>query len=122
MYQYDIDDFSLVDRSKLGHKTIVEFLLCDPTQKILSTTDVPPQQLEWMSKIFYSSRTANTESRLLNLPPELKEKILLELERDGVVRGESEDYYEQIALICERMETNIGIGKQIFLRQFSSRS
>lgn len=38
--------FKLADTTKPGHRKFLAFLLVDPDQPILSTSDVPPQQLE----------------------------------------------------------------------------
>ncbi|KDQ18862.1 hypothetical protein BOTBODRAFT_477667 [Botryobasidium botryosum FD-172 SS1] len=43
---YQHQPFELADKTKMGHRKIVALFLIDPTRKILSTTDVPPQRRE----------------------------------------------------------------------------
>ena len=40
--------FELLDASQRGHRSILVFFLVDPTQRVLSTQRVPPQQAKWM--------------------------------------------------------------------------
>lgn len=47
-FQHHVDGFELLDKSKKGHRKILCFFLCDPyNEKIVSTSEVPPQQEEW---------------------------------------------------------------------------
>jgi hypothetical protein len=47
IYQHRVGSFSLKDRSKPGHRKILVFFLVDPTQRIVSTATVPPQDISW---------------------------------------------------------------------------
>lgn len=55
--QHRIGPLKLVDKSKPGNRKILVFFLIDPTARILSTRNVPPQQLSWY------------EDELLKIPP-----------------------------------------------------
>jgi hypothetical protein len=46
--QHQVQDFSLTDRTKPGHRCILVFFLVDPSVRVLSTAFVPPQNVEWM--------------------------------------------------------------------------
>ncbi len=46
--QHQVQSFSLVDKKKKGLRKILVFFLVDPTQRVLSTSIVPPQQQTWM--------------------------------------------------------------------------
>lgn len=47
-FQHHVDGFELLDKSKKGHRKILCFFLCDPyNEKVVSTSEVPPQQKEW---------------------------------------------------------------------------
>lgn len=82
VYQHAVDAFRLVDPNKPGRRTIVAFFLCDPTYRILSTSDVPPQRADWLRRELQSvCRT----SRIHNLVPELKNKIVDHLVEEEVV-------------------------------------
>ena len=48
MYQHRIGPFSLRDRTRSGHRTILTLLLVDPNVRVLSTSDVHAQQAEWI--------------------------------------------------------------------------
>lgn len=48
MYQHRSAAFSLRDRARRGHRTILSLLLVDPTARVVSTSDVPAQQAEWL--------------------------------------------------------------------------
>ncbi|KAJ3146372.1 hypothetical protein HDU89_006237 [Geranomyces variabilis] len=47
VYQHRFSAMSLLDRSQNGHSTLVCFLLIDPTTRITSTLQIPPQQSDW---------------------------------------------------------------------------
>lgn len=47
LYQHRLSSFQLVDSTKAGYRTTLQFLLVDPEITILSTTDVPPQPASW---------------------------------------------------------------------------
>jgi len=50
VYQHRIDSFRLVDKTRPGFRKILVFFLVDPTEKITSTRDVPPQQMSWFNE------------------------------------------------------------------------
>ncbi|KAI9140256.1 hypothetical protein BKA69DRAFT_1081054 [Paraphysoderma sedebokerense] len=50
IYQHRVAPFELQDKSKPGSRKILVYFLVDPTQKVLSTANVPPQQMEWFSE------------------------------------------------------------------------
>lgn len=45
--RHRVEPFSLVDKTKPGHRRYLVLWLVDPHRRIVSTADVPPQQLEW---------------------------------------------------------------------------
>jgi len=47
IYQHALGSFKLKDDSKPGHRKILVFFLVDPTQRIVSTATVPPQNVAW---------------------------------------------------------------------------
>lgn len=49
-FQHRVAPFRLQDPSKHGHRKILVFFLVDPTQQVLSTARVPPQQREWFDR------------------------------------------------------------------------
>ncbi|KAK4046574.1 hypothetical protein OIV83_005944 [Microbotryomycetes sp. JL201] len=74
IYQHCVSPFELQDKSKPGHRKILVFFLVDPLKRIPSTSDVPPQQLEWVSSELDKPRIkADT---LPSLPAELWSQAL----------------------------------------------
>ncbi|KAI8586465.1 hypothetical protein BDZ88DRAFT_399827 [Geranomyces variabilis] len=47
VYQHKFSAISLLDRTRNGHSTLISFLLIDPSTRITSTLQVPPQQPDW---------------------------------------------------------------------------
>ncbi|KAI0824558.1 hypothetical protein BC628DRAFT_420356 [Trametes gibbosa] len=113
-YQHRVAPFGLIDRTKPGHRKILALFLVDPTITILSTTRVPPQQMEW-----YQEAVAGAE-RIQRLPQELIDLILgfvveytitleqaradraeLMKERAGFVFKHNEQYFEDSFQMCE---------------------
>jgi hypothetical protein len=47
VYQHHVSPFELVDKTRPGHRKILALFLVDPAVPIISTANVPPQQLDW---------------------------------------------------------------------------
>ncbi|KAM0791914.1 hypothetical protein ACM66B_004168 [Microbotryomycetes sp. NB124-2] len=113
IYQHCVAPFELQDKSRPGHRKILVFFLVDPLKRIPSTSDVPPQQLEWVSTELEKPRAkADT---LPSLPAELwnqalKETELMSLQEAKKVREEV--MKERQALVVQNDEV-------VFQRQFS---
>ena len=45
--QHRVKPFTLADKTKPGQRDILVFFLVDPTKRITSTANVPPQQASW---------------------------------------------------------------------------
>jgi hypothetical protein len=45
--QHRVSPFKLQDPTKPGHRRFIALWLVDPHQRIISTANVPPQQLDW---------------------------------------------------------------------------
>ena len=97
LYQHRVQPFHLEDVTKPGHRKILVFFLVDPTQKVLSATDVAPQQRDWVTG---AMRDAGQNSAFAKLPIELIKMISNE---NGVAmtRSEAEKYREE--LMSERV-------------------
>ena len=96
LYQHQVQPFRLEDPAKPGHRKILVFFLVDPTRKVLSATDVAPQQSEWVVE---AMRGAGQDSPVSKLPIEILMMILSE--NEGVMTGlEAEKYRRE--LISER--------------------
>ena len=68
LYQHRVQSFYLEDPTKPGHRKALVFFLVDPTRRVPSTTDVTPQQCEWVTE---AMRGAGANSALARLPVEI---------------------------------------------------
>ncbi|PVV03357.1 hypothetical protein BB560_002162 [Smittium megazygosporum] len=64
IYQHKVQPFELADKSRPGHRKILCFFLIDPTRRILSTANIPPQQREWVEP--EGSKSTGAKSVLQN--------------------------------------------------------
>ena len=97
LYQHQVQPFRLEDPTKPGHRKILVFFLADPTRKILSATNVAPQQSEWITDAMYH---AGQNSAFAKLPFELLELISSKNE-GAMTRLEAEKYRK--GLMFERV-------------------
>ena len=95
--QHQVQPFRLEDPTKPGHRKILVFFLVDPTKRVLSATDVAPQQREWVTEAMYH---AGQTSPFVKLPVELLAMILSENE-GPMTRSEAEKYRDE--LMSERV-------------------
>jgi len=96
LYQHQVQPFHLEDPTKPGHRKILVFFLVDPTQRIISATDVAPQQREWVTDAMYH---AGQDSAFAKLPIELL--TLISDENEGAMtRLEAEKWRTE--LVSER--------------------
>jgi len=96
LYQHQVQPFHLEDPTKPGHRKILVFFLIDPTERVPSTTDVAPQQREWVTEAMHG---AGANSVLAKFPVEIL--TMISEENDGTMtRLEAERYREE--LMAER--------------------
>ena len=50
VFEHRLSEAELVDAGAGGHRTVLLLHLVDPTQRVLSTSFVPPQQAEWWDR------------------------------------------------------------------------
>ena len=97
LYQHQVQPFRLGDPTKPGHRKILVFFLVDPTQRILSATDVAPQQREWVTEAIHC---AGHISAFGKLPAELI-RTISNANEGAMTRSEAEDYRKE--LMSERV-------------------
>ncbi|KAH9940080.1 uncharacterized protein BXZ73DRAFT_43065 [Epithele typhae] len=91
VYQHHVDPFELEDKTRAGHRKILALFLVNPDVRILSTTDVPPQQLEWAMK------EAEKAPGVQSLPRELLDMVAGFATEDGLMsREEAEEHRESL--------------------------
>ncbi|TRM58977.1 hypothetical protein BD626DRAFT_573010 [Schizophyllum amplum] len=70
LYQHRVSPFELTESHRPGVRRILVFFLVDPSCRIPSATEVPPQQEVWLKHTMYTARSS-PHSRLAQLPVEL---------------------------------------------------
>ena len=91
VYQHCVAPFELADKSRPGHRKILCFFLVDPTVRVLSTSDVPPQQTAWWDGI-----AQMVMPELAALPQELFDKIMMYVREGAMSRDEAEQEREEL--------------------------
>ncbi|MFE2020046.1 DUF4246 domain-containing protein [Streptomyces sp. NPDC059499] len=86
--QHRVGSFRLTDPARPGHRKILAFFLVDPSEKIVSTSDVPPQQ-PW----------SETSTMTLEQANEFREQLMRE--RKFFVDEHNEQLYEREFSLCE---------------------
>lgn len=90
--QHAVSPFSLIDKTKPGHRRFVVLWLVDPHYRTLSTANVPPQQREWWSE--------QAQRVPWNLPAELT-KMVVDQAEDWLM-GLEEAKELRLELMAER--------------------
>ncbi len=86
--QHRVGSFRLTDATRPGHRKILAFFLVDPSEKIVSTSDVPPQQ-PW----------SETSTMTLEQAKDYREQLMRE--RKFFVNEHNEQLYEREFSLCE---------------------
>ncbi|MER6672839.1 DUF4246 domain-containing protein [Streptomyces sp. NPDC000983] len=86
--QHRVGSFRLADPARPGHRKILAFFLVDPSQTIVSTSDVPPQQ-PW----------SDTSTMTLEEAKGYREQLMRE--RKFFVDEHNEQLYEREFSLCE---------------------
>ena len=102
VYQHCVQPFELADPSKPGYRKILCFFLVDPLKRIISTSDVPPQQESWWRSESWSQIAFAAVPPLRNIPPELYDEIITHTCEGTISRAEAERWRE--AFMDERSD------------------
>ncbi|GGW05807.1 DUF4246 domain-containing protein [Streptomyces narbonensis] len=86
--QHRVGSFRLEDPTRPGHRKILAFFLVDPSEKIVSTSDVPPQQ-PW----------SDTSTMTWEQAKDYREQLMQE--RKFFVDEHNEQLYEREFSLCE---------------------
>lgn len=86
--QHRVEPFRLADSTRPGYRKILAFFLVDPSVRIVSTSDVPPQQ-PW----------SPTSTMTLEQAKAYREQLMQE--RKFFVDEQNEDIYEREFSLCE---------------------
>lgn len=112
--------FHLTDPTKPGHRRFIALWLVDPHVRIISTANVPPQQLSWWASAIQAdnttSRIPSELTQLLHakgatglsttehekLPQELKDMLHENFGEGELLMGEQEAREQREKLMAER--------------------
>lgn len=86
--QHRVGSFRLADPTRPGHRKILAFFLVDPSERIVSTSDIPPQQ-PW----------SDTSTMTLEQAKAYREELMRE--RKFFVDEHNEQLYERAFSLCE---------------------
>lgn len=78
VFHHRVSPFSLVDKTKPGHRRFIALWLVDPHQRIISTANVPPQQRDWWVDSILGDNEESRSAAMSKIPPEV-----LELMKEG---------------------------------------
>ena len=95
IYQHRVQPFELVNSFKPGHRKILVFFLVDPTQRILSTANVPPQQASW----FAGPQMPPSSVMTLKEAEQYREDLMKE--RKFFIKENTEKFFERPFSLCE---------------------
>ncbi|KAF2490543.1 hypothetical protein BU16DRAFT_470413 [Lophium mytilinum] len=71
VFQHRVSPFKLIDPTKPGHRRFIALWLVDPTKRIISTANVPPQQQDWWADAAFGDTPESRSAALAKLPAEL---------------------------------------------------
>jgi hypothetical protein len=71
IFQHRVSPFELVDPTKPGHRRFITLWLVDPTKRIISTANIPPQQMTLYVDALVSSDGKAREEAVSKLSPEV---------------------------------------------------
>ncbi|TVY78455.1 hypothetical protein LSUE1_G006514 [Lachnellula suecica] len=71
VFQHRVSPFRLADPTKPGHRRFIVLWLIDPNIRIISTANVPPQQMHWWAESIFSGSAQSRAETMSKLPVEL---------------------------------------------------
>ncbi|KAK7968032.1 uncharacterized protein PG986_002309 [Apiospora aurea] len=87
VFQHRVSSFRLQDPTKPGHRRFIALWLVDPHQRIVSTANVPPQQLDWWADAVFSpnnNKNSSSSSSSSNAGTMAPEVLALLREKQGL--------------------------------------
>lgn len=71
VFQHRVSPFKLTDPTKPGHRRFIALWLVDPNIRIISTANVPPQQLSWWREAILGTGPEQRNAALCKFPYEV---------------------------------------------------
>jgi hypothetical protein len=103
--QHKVEAFELEDKTKPGWRKFVALWLVDPSNKVISTANVPPQQFEWWREA--ADAQTGFESRL---PRELADQVEAEGGKMTMTREQAVEH--RLRLMEERTSYVTGVERE----------
>jgi hypothetical protein len=94
--QHCVSPFSLADPTKPGHRKILALFLIDPSRRVISTANVPPQREDWCREW----REATRDVLAPRLPVELQQMVHRDVDFKPMTLDEAKTY--RLELMDER--------------------
>ena len=114
VYQHRVQPFELADPSKPGYRKILCFFLVDPSTKIISTSDVLPQQESWWKSDSWAEvATCAAVPRLRNFSRELYDEVISYASL-GMTWSRAEAEERRKEFMEERSNFALQHGKEVF--------
>jgi hypothetical protein len=66
-----VSPFRLINPNQPGHRRFIALWLVDPTMRIISTANVPPQQMSWWAESILQGKTKAQKEPLSKRPSDL---------------------------------------------------
>ena len=93
--QHSVSSFQLKDPTKPGHRRFIALWLVDPTQPIVSTANIPPQQADWWIQDVANKSPEEREEALRDMPKGVQDLFKsLKLRSDEGQEGDALRYIE----------------------------
>ncbi|KAH8427366.1 DUF4246 domain-containing protein [Aspergillus melleus] len=111
--QHRVSPFSLVDKSKRGHRKILAFFLVDPHIRVISSANIPPQNEEWWGEM----REAMDQLMGSRLPVELQAMVNDHINSGPISMDEAKE--QRLRLMEERSSVAVVQNEQFETGMFN---
>ncbi|KAK0637448.1 hypothetical protein B0T17DRAFT_480833 [Bombardia bombarda] len=105
--QHRVSPFSLKDPTKPGHRRFIALWLVDPMLRIVSTANVPPQQMDWWGEAVFGDKESFAAAKTKGeMPPEVMQ-IMVEQGVTGRLGLALDKLDDLVASSTERLPAEI---------------
>ncbi|KAF2019444.1 hypothetical protein BU24DRAFT_419067 [Aaosphaeria arxii CBS 175.79] len=110
VFQHRVSPFELKDKTKPGHRRFIALWLVDPNKRIISTANVPPQQMDWWFDEAFGLDSAAREASLAKLPAEIRALLAEKEDRAGSTNVDTQGVLpnEVMDIVRERFRAENG--------------
>jgi hypothetical protein len=76
IFHHRVSGFKLADPTKPGHRRFIALWLVDPSVRIISTANVPPQQADWWADRAFGAIKKTKGEESSTVPPEISQLLI----------------------------------------------